>query len=422
MESIVYKKLFELRILHEYYLSKDDDSEYFSLTELERNEILNKMLFYDRYDIWKDITIEPTQETLEILKNQHIRFVPQKMGFLLGIKVKPTITGAFFPFINLEENLAFKFNIRVKNLNFRNYTNQRLQNNFPAIFYFSNDNSENTKIFPSLSSPAEQFKSGKTYEAGEIAQFGTDVKQAIIKTTTNAAADWKIIDSIAISHEGEKIALPLQFSYGFEAGTNVLQADFTLKKTDGTLVKTISVTKTTPLDKVLLNFAPKSTEPEVKGLHLLEVSGSNGFQDTRRIFFSDNYNAADFAILEIKTSATNTDFNLLNPDGSIISVTPVYEIRIKSRNTYWRYFSSKGTSLAVTPKTSPYLISDGGALRSKLPIPMRGALYEFRDPDPTVPRVFLPNPSGFSLKPENDGRIYSDIYVSEIKDLVTEMP
>lgn len=422
MESIIFKKLFELRILHEYYLSKNDDLEYFALPELEKSEILNNMLFYDRYDIWKDITIEPTQETLEVLKNQHIRFVPQKTGFLLGIKVKPSIGGTFLPFINLEESLNLNFMIRVKNLNFKNYTNQRLQNNFPAIFYFSNDNSDNNKIFPSLSSPVALFKPGRTYEAGEIVQIGPDVKQAIIKTTSNAPADWKKLDSIAITHEGEKNALPLQFSYRFEAGTNVLQADFILKKTDGTLVKTISVTKTTPLDKVLLNFAPESMEPEVKGLHLLEVSGDNGFQDDRRIFFSDNYHAADFGILEIKMNVTNPGFNLLNADGTIIPATPIYEIRIKSRNTYWRYFSSKGTSLAVTPKTSPYLISDGGALRSKLPIPMMGALYEFRDSDPTVPRVFLPNPSGFSLKPETDGRIYSDIYVTEIKDLVTETP
>ena len=422
MESIVFKKLFELRILHEYYLSKNDDSEYFALSELEKGEILDNMLFYDRYDIWKDIAIEPTRETLKVLDNQHLRFVRQKTGFLLGIKVKPSVGGPFFPFINLEESLTFSFMIRVKNSNFKNYTNQRLQSNFPAIFYFSNDNSDNNKIFPSLSSPVELFKSGRTYEAGEIVQIGPDVMQAIIKTNTNAPANWKKIDSIAITHEGEKFALPLQFSYGFEAGTNVLQADFMLKKTDGTIVKTISATKTTPLDKVLLNFTPEDTEREVKGLHLLEVSGDNGFQDNRRIFFSDNFNAADFGILEIKTDSANPGFNLLNADGSINPVTPVYEIRIKSRNTYWRYLSSRGTTLAVTPKTAPYLISDSGALRSKLPIPMRGALYEFRDADPTVPLVFLPNPSDFSLKPETDGRIYSDIYVSEIKDLVTETP
>ena len=99
---------------------------------------------------------------------------------------------------------------------------------------------------------------------------------------------------------------------------------------------------------------------------------------------------------------------------------PVFEVRLKSRITYWRYKSETGKTLATTPKTSPYLSAENGALRSISPLPMLSNPIEFRDANPATPRVFLPNPPDNSLRIENNGLFYSDIYLSKIKDLITE--
>ncbi|HYG39037.1 MAG TPA: hypothetical protein VD908_10470 [Cytophagales bacterium] len=419
MSTIHYKRLCEVRILHEYYLSKNDLSEYFGLTDLQRAQLLDKKLFYNQYDIWNDLLIEPSKETAKAFSDHHIKFVPQKSGFLLGIEVK--LSGSsYVPLISLDENKNFHFIIRLRNAYFKNFSNLRLQSNIPSIYYFSNANPDSNKVFSSLSTPVENFKNGLTYEAGEISKIGVDIKEAIIKTNTSDAANWRKIISTGFAHEGDRIALPFNFYYEFDKATNVKQADFTLKDPGDVTIKSISVSKPTKLEKVLLDFSKVDETIIKRGTYKLEVSGENGYQDTRKVYLDDFCSPHDFGIIEIQNKINNSDFSIYNLDGSLKNSIPVFEIRIKSRKTYWRYKSANEKSLAVTPKTNPYLTAMGGQLRSKTPLPMIALPIEFRDPDPMIPRVFLPNPTGNSIKPENDGRIYSDIYISKIKDLITE--
>jgi hypothetical protein len=76
--------------------------------------------------------------------------------------------------------------------------------------------------------------------------------------------------------------------------------------------------------------------------------------------------------------------------------------------------------LKATDKTSPYLIAENGILKSVRPLPMNARPLEFMDENLVNPGVFLPNPPDQSLRVENNGMIYSDIYVSGIKDLIVE--
>ena len=101
MARYYYKKLFEIKILHEYYLAKPDNSDFFALTDVERNQILNQKLSKNQYNIWNDIQIEPTDECQQLLNGYQIRFVKTPTGFFLGMESQME-GSTFFPLIKME--------------------------------------------------------------------------------------------------------------------------------------------------------------------------------------------------------------------------------------------------------------------------------------------------------------------------------
>ena len=422
MESIYYKKLFEVRVLHEYYLSQDSASPFFSLPDAARESILQSKLFHNQYDIHQDLSIAPSAACAKLLRHYHIRFVPQKTGFFAGIRVNPD-GAAFRPYIPLEQELACEFTLQIRNPYFFNFTNARLRANVPARYLFTNSDPGGTKTFPSLSEPVASFTPGTFYEMGELSTAGADVREAVVSTSNNQNANWRKTASRNVASESDRLLLPMQFRYTFGAAANVQQASFALKQ-NGNTVKTIEKSGTGNLESALLDFRTDGADPPLEtaaGPYVLEVSGDNGYIDNRNIYLSHAlYDSSSFGAVIIYNSSSSQAFSVLTPAGNLKVPHPVFEVRLKSRITYWRYKSETGKTLATTPKTSPYLSAENGALRSISPLPMLSNPIEFRDANPVTPRVFLPNPPDKSLRIENNGLFYSDIYLSKIKDLITE--
>src|SRR3990172_8227631 len=179
--TIRFERLFEVHILHEFYLNNDNKRSYFSLDDNTRAAYLNELLYSDRYDIWKDISVEPSGETGKMLEDQHLRFVRTKTGFIIGTRIKYLVDKPS-PFITAAPDAPFTFRIRINNPFFRNFSNLSLNTTLPSRYFFSNSNREGTKVFPSLSLPIEEFRSNKTYEQGEVIRTGNDILEAITRT------------------------------------------------------------------------------------------------------------------------------------------------------------------------------------------------------------------------------------------------
>lgn len=420
MATIYYKKLFEVRILHEYYLMNHHHQEFFALNELQRNAILQQRLLNKQYDIWKDVTIAPAEESKRLFQGHHIRFIQQPTGFFIGIRVKPA-GNQFIPYIPLDESIHFTFTIDIKNPYFRNITNDGLSNTIPGIYYFDNANAEGNKTFPALSTPVAAYQPDRQYAMGALAVIGGELMEALESTHTPDPSRWKKLNASGLVHEGEKILLPKQFLYRFDRKKNVTTVEFILKTSDGADVKQISFTQPERLEQIPLNFLAADADATdiPNGFYTLEVTGDDNFQEQRKVYLNDVvYNSRYLGVIDI--GQNNTDFKLWEADGSLQSPAPIFEIRLKSRSTYWRYLSGEGKKFKVTTKTSPYLTAVQGALLCKAPLPFSFTPIEFHNNDPAIESVFLPNPSDITFRPEEDGRVYANIYLSPIKDLIAE--
>lgn len=125
--SVIYKTLFEITILHGYFLNSGNN-EYDSLTSNQKKKLLNN------YTFEKFISISPTTETEQILKNNKLLF--QTKGEMMKIGVKTSIDDENLTFTNIPLDLTLNFIIRIKDFKFENYTDINLTKT--QMYYFSN--------------------------------------------------------------------------------------------------------------------------------------------------------------------------------------------------------------------------------------------------------------------------------------------
>ncbi len=420
LPTVYFKKLVEVRVLHDYYLNSDKNPEYFALDDATRALILDAKINNDQYDIWADLFIEPTPETQKVMDGCHIRFVRQKTGFILGIRVKPD-SNLNIPFIAPTTNSVFAFHVRLRNSHFLSFSNTRFATNTPAKYYFSNVDQTNALIYPSLSAPIAEFQTGRFYEMGEVAMLGSALMETTVRTSDNLPAHWQIIGSVGIVNESDRQLIPGLFTYIFERESTITHAVFNLYTPGGIIVKTITISDPIRLDRVSLDFRMVDSTAIPAGRYFLDVTGDVGYAQLLSIYInSDLYQREDLCVVELTNTGGASPFSLVDSGGLLPAITPVFEIRFKSRLTYWRYVSNNGIKFKTTAQTSPYLTAQNGKLRSILPLSMVAAPFEFKDPNPAIAHVFLPNPNVQSIRVENDGRVYSDIYIATIKDLIIE--
>jgi hypothetical protein len=122
-----YTNLFEIAVLHSYFLNSGND-EYNSMTDEKKKQMLRN------YDFESFIEIIPTRETFLQLKNNHLIFQNKKNVMKIGVKI--SIDDPDLPFVDISLALTLNFIIKIKDSFFENYTNISFLSN--QILYLSN--------------------------------------------------------------------------------------------------------------------------------------------------------------------------------------------------------------------------------------------------------------------------------------------
>ena len=436
MSTVVYKRLFEVRILHDYYLSKPDLTSLYALSTADQLNFLNDRLTTGQYDVRQYLDVMPAEATRTFMRNHHIRMTALPSGFLVGMEVTPQITNTgeeeYLPVIPVSPDLHLTFHLKAQTTRFSTFTNLKMRRADPAHYYFSNTNEDGLKVYPSLSRPVAPFRLGTTYETGELAVVKNELQEAQQETASLKTSFWKPVGGSGFANEQDRLLLPKRYAFTFFQPMSNLVA--TLRQADGSAVKNISF-GAAAASRIYLDFQQtvsgvgEAVADIPDGLYQLELTSDNG-SETRSVYLSDEaYQRADAALITIDAGVTDPAFRVVNDDGTLITRRkangtlqphPVYEIRFKRRSTYWRYRSDSGVPLATTAQTSSFLSEQDGHLITQEPRPLTRFFTAFAFDDPntdTNESIYLPNPTGGMVRQEAK-KLISDIYVSPIKGLI----
>ncbi|HKR03205.1 MAG TPA: hypothetical protein VJY62_01110 [Bacteroidia bacterium] len=435
--SVIYKTLFEVKLLHEFYLTNQEGKTIFEeAAPDDRINFLMQKFTGDLPSVNNNLRFEIPEEIKNTFENYRLRLLTTYSGFKVTAKVTKSSladgTIAYKPLMPLppDLNLVVELN-RTGNL-FDNITNARINTPIPAMCYFSNETVSGTKTFPFLSNNISAKDITATYEQGELADAGAGLIQSFYKN--DSGNQWLNVAGKGFTSENDRLAVPFKFSYSFRKNSGVTVAQFILKDKNGQIVKDkkgnipapVTATGSAELQKVRLNFdtlelktvLDKPFSDEL--IYTLEVTGNNGYSKNHKIIFYGIENFKNtWGIVQLKTAVTNPDFKLVdnngfifiqkNPDGSIKKPAPLFEIRIKSRFTYWKYININNKELNLTVATTPYLDdSNPPYLITKTPRSLTASLTLF---PPFPSGTYLPNPAAGGPLNIIDDRFFTNIEV-----------
>ncbi|HEY1214505.1 MAG TPA: hypothetical protein VGE93_12800 [Bryobacteraceae bacterium] len=404
MTKTYHKILFEVRLLHEFYLTQQDGTVIFSkAAAADRDSFLQQMFSIGRRSINRDIGYSIPDAGQSIFGDHRMHLVEAYSGFKIGIEVEPTTDGvltAFSPKVPFPQDAAITVFIDRINENIDAYTSVRQKATIRGIGFLSNERNGPAKTAPFLTNPVPAFDGSYVYEQGELYDEAGKIK-AFYTGITPADPG---LPGTAFLNETDRLVVAPAFDYSFDAADNVKQAQFTITDPSAAQVYQNTFTSDTPLQKVTLNLDPTAIRklPHGRGidelLHQLTVTGDGGYNKTFPLIFLDApIGELPWAAVNIAVRPADAAFQViddkgllvmrLNADGSVTTPPPVFEVCIKSRLTFWQYANNLGIPIknlypAILTAAGNTLITQKPIFRTYLPVP--------------VGTQRLPNPEHFS--------------------------
>ena len=175
--SIIYKTLFEVKLLHEFYLTDSDGQTVFSLANQEdRLQYLFDHFKKNKKNINSELEFSVPKACDWIFDDFHLKLLTTYSGFKVAIRVDEEKLGdgtrTYRPKIQLPDDLGIPVLITRKNNAIDGITNARMQRAVSSAGYFTNENIGPAKVYPFLSGDIPDFDAAFDYEQGEIARFG----------------------------------------------------------------------------------------------------------------------------------------------------------------------------------------------------------------------------------------------------------
>ncbi len=428
--SILYKRLFRLQLLHGYFLNHGNRLENFEPSNNERFKLSQVLEFM------------PLLKSDRILQGHRMRMIEESNGICCVIRVtEKSANGntSFAPLVPLESPTLLSFGIKIKDPNWSNYTNLRLSPNLPSIFYFSNFAPGGMDQSPNLGLGILDYQTGRAYEMGELVQ--TDTSVFIATRTVNqdsppgeeSGPNWEKIQLLSDENRNkyasykDRVLLPSKFRYSFSPleGVLIKEGSFSLINSENTEVAKIDFNEEQPITSYSVDFSDVNT-----GWYTLKVTSTSGYKDQKLIYMNDElYDPSLFGVIEIAHQTGLGDLKILEDNGNLLSDEsgnhsfPTFKILLKNRYTYWQYVLFKGQSITLpsVAEVKFYEPSNNRRLVTKKPQPMTFTFTEIllQSDDPQTgdinEKILLPNPSNLLVYRDENGQLYSEIFLPKIK-------
>lgn len=428
--SIQYKRLFQVQLLHGFYLNRADRVVDFAPAN------------NPAFAISQLLEILPTTATRQWISGHRARLLIDQYGCSVAIRVAetgapPNVKHELQVPMDVGESLTF--GLKPVSPDWKNYSNCRLRANLPAIHFFSNLNLSADLIAPFLARPLAAYNNKRAYEMGEPVRTNQAVYVAKRAITTKqnpsgvGGIHWQrlFVFNQNLPHQfcssEDEVLLPHRFYYTFTplAGENIKKGSVVLSTSGNNNVKTIAFDEANPIARIALDYSDVPS-----GWYTLKVSSDSGYEDTRKVLLNDElYDPALFAVLQIGHQANLGGLRLLEADGSLrrngssITEAPVFKILIKNRHTYWQYVLNQSNPPNPAGNADVEFLDPATKKRlvTKEPMPLSRSLAEifFQHDKPATSNidetVLLPNPDNLLIHEDELGRYYSEIYLSKIK-------
>jgi hypothetical protein len=436
----IYKILFEVKLLHEYYFTNATGESIFDLNvQADRINFLREKYISNRQSINSDIAYSIPTAFENLYRNHRVKLLTSYSGFKIAIEVKaikmPDGTTTYLPKFPLPDYVNIAVLLLRKNNLSDSFTNKNFNSPLNGKYYFTNENLSGIKSFPYLTTDINLFDPAINYEQGALVKFATNDYRSFYRDDSNIV-NWLSFTGKGFANENDRMLVNTNFSYTFPAGANVTVATLTLKDANGSTIKNkegnvisvFNVSDPAGLSKINLAIDPASvlTIPNIianeKCQYTLEVNGNNGYGKIHSLFFmSAEIEAMEsIGVINIQPKVTNAAFNLLDNNGKLFTIkqangtinpaAPIFEINFKSRQTFWRYSNSKKKPIQ-SGLHADFLLPKNGTLITKTPRTLTYIPTLFKKPNNTL--YYLPNPDSYAAIINENGKIYSDINVRE---------
>jgi hypothetical protein len=125
--SVRYKPLFEVQVLHNYFLNKGTQL-FAAMNQADKQKQLAL------YNLLQFMRVEPARETMTKLNGYGLVFKTDAIGFRVWCKVE---NDGVTPVIQIEDNTCFTFLLKIADRRFYNFTSLKMEN-AGKLYYLSN--------------------------------------------------------------------------------------------------------------------------------------------------------------------------------------------------------------------------------------------------------------------------------------------
>lgn len=440
---VTYTRLFVCDLWHAFHLNLGADVQFHDLDPVADAAAREDLL--RTYDLRNFIDIRPLGDTALRMTGHRMKFRASPTGFFAGLATIPDPVAGRRPMIEPATNQRWHFGLYPRNLaGWTNATNQRMETNLPAIHYYTNNRPDwvvSASAPLSLAAPAVALQE-RSYEAGEIVADAVGQRFRALRVVANPGiplTDINYWEPEAPAHaettDADRCLLPTRFAYkatpkAGETLTSLTVRLLDLGGADVVLAKTHQLTF--GMDRINIDFTdPKldpnpdpDPDPPANPVHrpipdpgwydLVITSDNTTYATTHRVFIDDEiYDPNAWGVVGLGPTAIDPSLRLLEADGTLrrngaITEPPSFEIRLANRRTFWRYVAHPTQTL---PVAAGFILDADARLvtTSAQPLTRFGAPLLLNGGNGPID---LPNPPPDALRPDTDGRLYSDSYLS----------